>query len=206
MSVQGWLRKSSPGMLLRIVARQVSDETLSLRLAVTGPALSPARLEASWNVLDWESGPRWQFWIFALRVWRSAALDCWPDPWGTWSLSKSHPAWLQISVGKTDGHDDKATSIRNIQDEVQEYWRLYFAPFHYCYIKNRTHLDDSVLFLLNALKKEPRLISVVKRTLTIDGVEVAILTPGLEFSAFLVTLESKIFFFTTFNSRFLPGT
>lgn len=144
MSVQGWLRKSSPGMLLRIVARQVSDETLSLRLAVTGPALSPARLEASWNVLDWESGPRWQFWIFALRVWRSAALDCWPDPWGTWSLSKSHPAWLQISVGKTDGHDDKATSI---QDEVQEHWHLNFASFHYCYIKNRTHLDDSVLFL-----------------------------------------------------------
>lgn len=102
MSVQGWLRKSSSGMLLRIVARQVSDETLSLRLAVTGPALFPARLEDSWNVLDWESVPRWQFWIFALRVWWSDSLDCWPDPWGTWALSKSHPAWLQISVGKTD--------------------------------------------------------------------------------------------------------
>lgn len=186
MSVQGWLRKSSSGMLLRIVARQASDETLSLRLAVTGPALSSARLEASWNVLDWESVPRWQFWIFALQGRWSASPDCWPAPWGTWFLSKSHPAWLQISAGKTNSFSSLLITI------------LY---------QNMKHLYNPVLFLLKrTVTAILTLLPVTKRILTIDGVGEAALTTGLEFSAFLVTLESKIFFFTTFNSRFLPGT
>lgn len=50
------------------------------------------------------------------------------------------------------------------------------------------------------------ILPMMKMILTIDGVEEASLTAGLRVSAFLVTLESKIFFFTTFNSRFFPGT
>lgn len=46
----------------------------------------------------------------------------------------------------------------------------------------------------------------MKIILTIDGLEEAALTVGLGLSAFLVTLESKIFFLITFNSRFFPGT
>lgn len=42
--------------------------------------------------------------------------------------------------------------------------------------------------------------------LTIDGFGEADLLAGLEFSEFLVTLLSKMFFLTTLNSRFLPGT
>lgn len=49
------------------------------------------------------------------------------------------------------------------------------------------------------------ILPMIKIILTIDGVEEVALTDGLGVSAFLVTLESKIFF-TTFNSRFFPGT
>lgn len=141
MSVQGWLRKSSSGMLLRIVARQASDETLSLRLAVTGPALSPARLEDSWNVLDWENVPKWRFWIFDLRVWWSASPDCWPGPWGTWFLSKPHPAWLQISVGKT------GRQLAKLQGLLLPFIHIYFQ------IKVGWSSDDWVDFLLDTFKE-----------------------------------------------------
>lgn len=48
-----------------------------------------------------EGSPRCQFWTFVLQVWWCASPDCWPGPWEIWFLSKSPPAWLQISAEDT---------------------------------------------------------------------------------------------------------